>query len=301
MNANPARAKALAEADGLFLPRSWRTSASFGFWIAAGGLGAMVIPTLFSLGRESWVTEAGAHGPIVLATGLWLFWRQWPELMREAQPGSPAITASVFSASLPVYVFGRAYDFLFLEAGALMLALSGLFYGLFGSGALRKHWFLLIYMSFSVPLPGWAMDQATQPLKAFVSQAATALMRGMGVPVFREGVTLYIASYQLLVEDACAGMNSLMGLVSTSLFYIYVLHGARWRYALLLVALIVPVAISANLIRISLLVLLTWFYGDAVAQGFLHFTAGFLLFALALTLIFGIDALLSRTTRHWQW
>ena len=301
MSANLARAEAFAEANNLCLTRSWWTSASLGFWIATGGLGAMAIPTLFSLGRENWVTEAGAHGPIVLATGLWLFWRQWPELMRDAQPGSSSITAGVFSASLPVYVFGRAYDFLFLEAGALMLALSALFYGRFGSGALRKHWFLLIYMFFLVPLPGWAMDQATQPLKAFVSQAATALMRGMGVPVFREGVTLYIASYQLLVEDACAGMNSLLGLISTSLFYIHVLHGARWRYALLLVALIVPVAISANLVRISLLVLLTWFYGDAVAQGFLHFTAGFLLFAFALTLIFGIDALLSRTMRRWQW
>lgn len=291
----------MAEANGLFLPKSWSTSASLGSWIAAGGLAAMVIPTIFSLGRQSWATEAGAHGPIVLATGLWLFWRRWPDLIREARSGSPAITVGLYCAALPVYVFGRAYDFLFLEAGALLLALSALFHDRFGPGALRKHWFLLVYMAFLVPMPGWAMDQATQPLKAFVSQAATELMRGMGVPVFREGVTLYIASYQLLVEDACAGMNSLMGLISTSLFYIHVLHGARWRYALLLVALIVPVAISANLVRITLLVLLTWFYGDAVAQGFLHFTAGFLLFALALTLIFGIDALLSRTMRHWQW
>lgn len=263
-------------------------------WFALAGLAAMSVPTLFSLGREAWSTEAGAHGPIVLATGLWLFWRRWDELVREGRPGHPLIAGAMFVAILPFYVFGRAYDFLFIEAGALFGVSGALFYGRFGAATLRRHWFLFLYMAFLIPMPGWAMDMATQPLKEFVSAASADLMRAVGVPVFREGVTLYIAQYQLLVEDACAGMNSLMGLISISLFYIYVLRGAEWRYALFLVCLIVPVAVLANMVRISLLVLLTWGWGDAVAQGFLHFTAGFVLFALALLLIFGIDAVLGR-------
>jgi len=265
-----------------------------GRWFALAGLAAMAGPTLVSLAQESWSTEAGAHGPIVLATGLWLIWRRWDELSRDGKPGHPLIAGALFLAMLPLYVFGRAYDFLFVEAGALFSALAALCYGRFGLAMLRRHWFLLLYLAFLVPVPGWAMDQATQPLKEFVSAASADLMRGAGVPVFREGVTLYIAQYQLLVEDACAGMNSLMGLISISLFYIYVLRGAEWRYALLLVCLIVPVAVLANMVRISVLVLLTWGWGDAVAQGFLHFSAGFLLFALALLLIFGIDAVLGR-------
>src|SRR3546814_6571203 len=75
-------------------------------------------------------------------------------------------------------------------------------------------------------------------------------------------------------------MNSLIGLLSISLFYIYVLRGAGWRYSLLLASLIVPIAVLANMVRITLLVLLTYYFGDAVAQGFLHSTAGFLLFEL---------------------
>src|SRR3546814_13017590 len=89
-------------------------------------------------------------------------------------------------------------------------------------------------------------------------------------------------------------MNSLIGLLSISLFYIYVLRGAGWRYSLLLASLIVPIAVMANMVRITLLVLITYYLGDAVAQGFLHSTAGFLLFALALALIFAADALLGR-------
>src|SRR3546814_17881796 len=68
----------------------------------------------------------------------------------------------------------------------------------------------------------------------------------------------------------------------------------RSRYSLLLASLIVPIAVLANMVRITLLVLLTYYFGDAVAQGFLHSTAGFLLFALALALIFAADALLGR-------
>jgi len=47
-------------------------------------------------------------------------------------------------------------------------------------------------------------------------------------------VTLYVAQFQLLVEDACSGMNSIVSLTSVSLFYIYLLHASSWRYALFL-------------------------------------------------------------------
>src|SRR3546814_20081671 len=102
--------------------------------------------------------------------------------------------------------------------------------------------------------------------------------------VYREGVTLYIAQYQLLVEDACAGMNSLIGLLSIRLFYIYVLRGAGWRYSLLLASLLVPIAVLVDMVRIIFLILFTHSFGYSVAQGFSHSTSGFLLFALALLL-----------------
>ncbi|MCF8708559.1 exosortase V [Rhizorhapis sp. SPR117] len=258
------------------------------------GLAALVLPTLVSLARLAWSTEAGAHGPIVLATGLWLFWRRWPELMEMRRPGNSALTVAAFLGMLPFYIFGRAYDFLFIEAGALFGALCVLFYGRFGGAAMCRHWFLLVYMAFLVQPPGWAMDSLTAPLKAFVSAASSDFMRALGFPVYREGVTLYISQYQLLVEDACSGLNSLVGLTSISLFYIYVLRETGWRYSLLLTGLIVPVAVLANIVRISMLVLLTYYFGDSVVQGFLHFAPGFLLFALSLALIFGIDAGLGR-------
>lgn len=272
--------------------------ASLGSCFAIAGIAAMAAPTLISLAQVAWGTEAGAHGPIVLATALWLFWRSWPDLVRTARPCGGLLPVVLFVAMLPLYVVGRAYDFLFVELGALFGALCALFAMHFGWAAMRAHWFLFVYAAFLIQPPGWAMDAVTQPLKALVSTVSTELMQAAGIPVYREGVTLYVAQYQLLVEDACAGMNSLVGLVSISLFYIYVLRGAGWRYSLLLVCLIVPVAVLANIMRIIMLVLLTWFAGDAVAQGLLHNSAGFLVFVLAFALIIGIDALLVRAVRR---
>jgi exosortase/archaeosortase family protein len=109
-----------------------------------------------------------------------------------------------------------------------------------------------------------------------------------------------VAQYQLLVEDACSGMNSITGLVAISLFYIYLLRNASWRYSIVLVALVIPIAIIANIIRVATLVLLTYFFGDAVAQGFLHMAAGLLLFTSALALVFLVDHIISFTRARWR-
>ena len=69
-------------------------------------------------------------------------------------------------------------------------------------------------------------------------------------------------------------------------------HQARWRYALFLVLLIVPVALIANFFRVLILILLTYHVGEAAAQGFLHNFAGIVMFAIALATIFALDVAL---------
>lgn len=263
-------------------------------WPLLVGCALLAIPTILSLAQHTWSREAGAHGPIVLGTGVWLLWRNLPQLRRLARPGAGWMTAAILLLALPLYVFGRAYDFISLEVAGLYAVGLAILYMYFGWRAILNSWFPLFYLAFLIPPPGWLVDGLTTPLKIFVSYVTTAGLQALGVPVFREGVTLMVSQYQLLVEDACSGMNSLNGLIAISLFYIYLLRGASWRYSLLLVCLVIPIAIIANIIRVTVLVLLTYFFGDGVAQGFLHMAAGLLLFASALLLVFLVDNVLSR-------
>lgn len=262
-------------------------------WPLIAGLAILAIPTMVTLGEQVWSRESGAHGPIVLATGLWLLWRKANDWRAEAEPARGWLTWLCLALALPLYVFGRAYDFISLEVAGVYGVALGMLHSQFGLRPMIKNWFPLLYLGFLIPPPGWLIDSITAPLKLFVSYVATGGLQMVGIPVFREGVTLSVAQYQLLVEDACSGMNSITGLVAISLFYIYLLRNASWKYAFVLVALVVPIAIVANIIRVVVLVLLTYFFGDAVAQGFLHMAAGLLLFTSALLLVFVVDSLLS--------
>lgn len=267
-------------------------------WSLLAGLAILAIPTVITLGGQVWSKESGAHGPIVLVTGLWLLWRKLPEMREAAKPGAWWLSALMLAVALPIYVFGRAYDFISLEVAGLYGTGIAMMHSRFGFHVLLKNWFPLVYLAFLIPPPGWLMDSITAPLKLFVSYVTTAGLQLFGIPVFREGVTLMIGPYQLLVEDACSGMNSMTGLVAISLFYIYLLRNASWRYSLFLVFLVIPIAVIANIIRVATLVLLTHFFGDAVAQGFLHMAAGLLLFTSALLLVFLVDNLMSYVLRR---
>lgn len=259
---------------------------------------AICAPTLFAIASQSWSTEAGVHGPLVLATALWLIWRRWGEIVADARPGNLAVGVALLATTAVIYAFGRALGFLSVEVAALMLAILALFYCFVGHRLLMRLWFPIVYMAFVIPLPGWFVDGITQPLKFFVSQVVTHLLSLAGYPIVREGVTLYIAQYQLLVEDACAGLNSIISLTAIGLFYIYLLYNASWRYAMVLMLFVIPVAVVANVIRVIGLVLITYYFGDAAAQGYLHNFAGIVTFVSALLTIFAVDIVLS-PLRRW--
>jgi len=260
-------------------------------WPLAIGFCAVAIPTAYALGGQTWSHEEGAHGPLVLCTAAWLLWRQIPEIRRRGAPGKNWVVAIGLTVSLAMYIFGQAFDFITMNAAGLYGAGIVIFYALFGAGELRRNWFIFLYLLFAVPPPRSWLDSLTFPLKQFVSTAATAVLQPFGIPVTHEGVIIYVAQYQYLVEDACSGLNSIVGLLAISLFYIYLSRGSSWRYSLFLAALTIPIAVMANIFRIVILILLTEFAGDDVAQGFMHFTAGIVVFVIALALIFSLDSL----------
>ena len=270
------------------------------WWPAIVGYAALAIPTIATLSGRAWARESAAHGPLVLVTGAWLLWRQMTAAHGEAKRGSPWISAPLLIASLALYLVGRVFDFASFEAAGLLGVGVTMLYDVFGASVMLKNWFPVFYLAFAIPPPGSMIDRVTAPLKQFVSEAAMRTAHVLGIPASREGVTIYVSKYQLLMEDACSGMNSLVGLTAISLLYIYLLRGSSVRYSLLMTAFVIPIAIVGNIMRVVILILLTYFGGDELAQGFLHYTAGFLLFGLDLIIVFAVDSALMRVVpRSW--
>ncbi len=267
-------------------------------WILAAGVLALVAPTMFSVASENWSTEQGAHGPIVLATALWLFWQRWNEVRALARPGDTRIALAAFLVAGPTYAVARIINIVEIEGFMMYGLMLTTAYWLIGFRPLRAMWFPIVYMLFIFPPPDTIVAMITQPLKIGISQTAINLLYGLGYPIAGSGVTIVIGQYQLLIAAACAGLNSLISLSAIGLFYIYIRHNANWRYALLLMLAIVPVAILANFIRVIALILITHYLGDEAAQGFLHTFSGITMFLFSVLGIFAVDALASPLRRR---
>jgi exosortase len=268
------------------------------YWVLVAGALALVLPTMFGVAKENWSTEQGAHGPIVLATALWLFARRWREVGALARPGDSRIALPTFVLTASVYITARIINIIEVEGFMMYGLLLITAYWLIGFAPLRAMWFPIIYMLFIFPPPDSIVAMVTQPLKIAISQAAINLLYALGYPIAGSGVTIIISQYQLLIAAACAGLNSLISLSAIGLFYVYIRHNANWRYALLLMLAIVPVAILANFIRVLALILITFYLGDEAAQGFLHSFSGITMFLFSVLGIFAVDAAASPLRRR---
>ena len=269
-------------------PASFVTLANL---LLAVGCIALVVPTMLGVAKLSWSTEQGGPGPLVLATGLWLIWRELKGHKVEWGPGNLPIGLLLTGASLTVFVLARITGILEIEAFAMYGALISAAYLLFGGGLIRTIWFPLVYLAFTFPPPDSVVAAITQPIKIGISEWAVSLLHFAGYPVASSGVTIQIGQYQLLVAAACAGLNSIVTLGALCLFYVYLRHRSN-LIAFLLVALVgIPVAMFSNFVRVIVLVLVTYHLGESAAQGFVHDFAGLLMFAVALLTMFALDQL----------
>ena len=256
------------------------------------GLVAFCLPTMKFVMQQSWSGEEGAHGPIVLATGLWLLVREWEYARPLAKPAPVSTVWLLLAILVPLQIFARITQIVELEGYFMYFTILVVLYGLIGLESLRKLWFPLFYIAFIFPPPETLVALVTVPMKIWLSKAAIGFLQLLDYPIGGEGVTIYVGQYELLVAAACAGINSIVSLSAISLFYIYMRHRANWLYSGLLVLLIVPVALVANFFRVLILILLTYHAGEAAAQGFLHNFAGIAMFAVALLTIFAADEVL---------
>jgi exosortase B len=281
----PARASASPQ-----LPLEWL--------LVLAGLLALYLPTFYDAAVDVWGREEQAHGPIILGVSLWLFYRNWPAMLAAgAGRGGSAWGWPVLLAGLLSYLLGRVLDIQVIEMFSFPCTVVAALLLLQGTAALRVQWFPLFFMLFMLPLPGPFVDTVTMPMKMAVSWCAEHILFAIGYPIARSGVVLQVGQYQLLVADACAGLHTLFTLEALGLLYLNMVRHGSFLRNVGLALLIVPISFTANIIRVMTLTLITYHFGDAAGQGFLHGFAGMVLFISALLLIIGVDTLLRGAAR----
>jgi exosortase B len=265
------------------------------WWPILLGLAAMYLPTYYNLATTVWQSEDQAHGPLILVVVLYLIWQKRDCLMGEIQGRVNSIAGWLLLLfGLLLYVLGRSQGVLILDIGSQIPVLVGMLLITRGIPAIRALWFPLFFLVFMIPLPGMLVDVVTGPLKQQISELAEMALYWAGYPIARSGVTLTIGQYQLLVADACSGLHSMFSLSALGLLYLYMMQYRSWTRNAVLIASLLPIAFFANTVRVIILVLVTYYFGDEAGQGFIHGFAGILLFMVSLLFLFMLDAVLGR-------
>lgn len=246
-------------------------------------------PTFHELSRTIWATDEQGHGPIILGLSLVLLVLRRHGLVAAATAPRPWVGWPLLVLALLVFAFGLAQDIIMFQTGSQIPLLAALLLLFGGWGALRAAWFPLFFLLFMVPLPEALVAAVTGPLKSAVSAVASQLLYLGGYPVGRSGVVLTVGQYQLLVADACAGLNSMFTLEALGLLYMNLMRYTSAARNITLAVLLVPVAFVANVVRVMILVLVTYHFGDAAGQGFVHDFAGVVLFLVALVFMLMLD------------
>jgi exosortase B len=265
--------------------------------LVALGFALLVAALLWdwSTGRRADGTQG--HEVAIFAVSAFLLYRKRHQLAALATPGAPITAAILLALGASLYLFGRAYE-LRIALLSLMVALAAVLLRFKGVAALRMNWFAVLFPVFAIPLPLEFVLLITGPLKVGVSAFATHVLSWAGFPIGRSGVVVTIGQYQLLVTEACAGLQTMFTLEAMGLLYASLMnHESAWRNALLAI-LVVPIAFLANVVRVIVLALITYYFGDAAGQGFLHGFSGVVLFLVGLALVMATDGLLGRVLRQ---
>ncbi|MDP2006731.1 MAG: exosortase B [Rubrivivax sp.] len=262
------------------------------FGLLALGFALLYGPTYFELSRTIWASDEQGHGPIILAVSAWLLYQKRHAIAAAPQQPRPVLGWSLLLLALAMFAFGISQHIISAQTSSQIVVLAALLLIFRGTAALKVAWFPLFFLIFMIPLPEALVAAVTAPLKSAVSAVASQLLYVIGYPVGRSGVLLTVGPYQLLVADACAGLNSMFTLEALGMLYMNLMNYTSVRRNVALAVLLIPIAFCANIVRVMILVLVTYHFGDAAGQGFVHGFAGIVLFMVALMLMLVTDKLL---------
>lgn len=266
-----------------------------GVWVfVALGMLSLYLPSYWRAANGIWQADEFAHAPLVLVIALWLFWQALPALRAALNQPKPVLGWSLLGIGLACYLFGRVLNVSSIEFLSQIAVVAGLIVLFKGLPAIKVAWFAIFYLVFMVPLPASITDMLTGPLKQWISHIIVDGLFALGYPISRAGVMISVGQYQLLVADACSGLNSMFSLSALGTLYMYLMRRDSVVHNAVMLLSILPIAFVANIARVFILVLITYHLGDEAGQGFLHGAAGIVLMLVALMLFFCLDHVLRR-------
>ena len=238
--------------------------------------------------------EYYGHGMFLPFISGYLIWREcevlacaWRE--REYSVWGRLAGWSILGFGLLMQLGAAIADVNFAGAFSIPFVLLGLAWVLGGAKFGRLLVFPIMFFAAAVPLSGMLVQTLTVPLQNYAASGAGVALGLMGLPVTREGVNLYTPLYHFVVAVPCSGLKTTITLFTLAILVAHLLPDLKRQHRALLVLLSIPIALFANTLRVTAIVLIGHFWGTKAAEGFLHNFSGLFLFALSMAALLGVS------------
>lgn len=260
-------------------------------YYVGAGVWALVVSAVLLLGLGyyggleklvyAWNTkEEYSHGFLIPFIVAFFIWQKKNELEKIAFEGS-WVGVLVLILGAVIFYLGELSALYIVVQYAFLVSLYGLLLAWMGWKGLRLIWVPLLLLVFAIPLPGFLFNNLSAQLQLISSEIGVWVIRLFGISVYLEGNVIDLGSYKLQVVEACSGLRYLFPLMTLGFIVAYIYEAALWKRILIFVST-VPITVLMNSFRIGVIGVMVEYWGQSMAEGFLHDFEGWVVFMACL-------------------
>ncbi len=234
---------------------------------------------------STWLrSDTYAHGFLILPISLWLVWRQRDKLAGAVARPRPWVLVLSTGGSL-AWLLAFLVDVNVVQQLAFVGILITGIWALLGHALAWRLAFPLGFLVLAVPMG----EGLVPPLMELTADTTEYLVRASGVPVYREGMYLFLPTGTWSVVEACSGVRYLIASYTLGLVYAYLTYHSLWRRCAFVVASVL-VPIVANGLRAYGIVMLGHVSNMKLAAGVDHLIYGWVFFGVVMLLLFWVGS-----------
>jgi exosortase len=257
-------------------PRAWAIS----LVVLIGCVLWALWPTIRTM-QERWATDPRyAHGYLVPLFSLALLWLRKDQI-RGMVPRPSAWGLAFVALGVVLQLVGGYVRHDSVMGAAILPHLAGACLLVGGWQALKWAWLSIAFLVFMIPLPFQLENALGPPLQSMATTASTYLLQTLGFMAFADGYVIQLNEAKIGVVEACSGLSMVITFVALSTAAAVVVKRPLLDRIVLVLSSI-PVALAANIVRITATGILHDTVGGHAADTFYHDLAGWVMIPLAL-------------------
>ena len=233
-----------------------------------------------------------SHGWLIPVASAWLIWQR-REALKSIAPHDSFYGMLLLVPAVIVHILASWWKVGFLSGFSMIFVVWALVWTIFGFQVLQILRFPMLFLLFMVPVPGVLLIATSFHMKMIAAGLASRCINLMGINAIHSGSTIYVPGIAVVVDDTCSGLRSLISLIALSVLWLELMpkSSKAWQ-KLALVACSIPIALIANMVRIVMLVILSAIYGPKIADSFIHYGSGIVVFGIAILALAWLSKLL---------